>query len=346
MLDRLPPRLRARCRAPTATASTRGSRTCARNPQDLPGEFAALGVQLTDWTEDDSVAVGDLPRAHGARAAAASSCTTCARCARSAPAAFDRLLPLRTPGRLPDGPARASGAFPSQPGRTAAQERAALRRIGARRASAGSCPPRRPRRRRARNVAEGLIGRVGGSYMFAVRKPGGGALLFNGPQLGYSIPELFVELELHGPGVDVRGVTAAGVPLVGDRPQRPRRVGLHERAVRRGRPLRRGVVGGRRRALPLPRRGAARWSAATSASPTARRPPTCSTFPDAVPGAGQRTERICRTVHGPVEVRAGGTAYARRYAIWGRELETLEGLDRAQPTANIDPRRRRARCRR
>ena len=36
--------------------------------------------------------------------------------------------------------------------------------------------------------------------MFAVREPERGALLFNGPQLGYSIPELFVELELHGPG--------------------------------------------------------------------------------------------------------------------------------------------------
>ena len=34
-------------------------------------------------------------------------------------------------------------------------------------------------------------------------------------------------------------------------------------------------------------------------------------------------------VHGPVQVRAGDAAYARRYAIWGRELETLEGLDRA-----------------
>ena len=42
--------------------------------------------------------------------------------------------------------------------------------------------------------------------------------------------------------------------------------------------------------------------------------------------SGTRTERICRTVHGPVQQRAGGTAYARRYAIWGRELETLVGL--------------------
>ena len=44
------------------------------------------------------------------------------------------------------------------------------------------------------------------------------------------------------------------------------------------------------------------------------------------PPAGSKTERICRTVHGPVQVRADGVAYARRYAVWGRELETITGL--------------------
>ena len=42
------------------------------------------------------------------------------------------------------------------------------------------------------------------------------AYLFNGPQLGFSIPELFVEFELHSPDQpNLRGVSAAGVPLVG-----------------------------------------------------------------------------------------------------------------------------------
>ena len=39
--------------------------------------------------------------------------------------------------------------------------------------------------------------------------------LFNGPQLGFSIPELFVEFELHSPVQNMRGVSAAGVPVVG-----------------------------------------------------------------------------------------------------------------------------------
>jgi hypothetical protein len=38
------------------------------------------------------------------------------------------------------------------------------------------------------------------------------------------------------------------------------------------------------------------------------------------------TRRLCRTVQGPVQETAAGWAYARRYAIWGREIQTLEGL--------------------
>ena len=47
------------------------------------------------------------------------------------------------------------------------------------------------------------------------------------------------------------------------------------------------------------------------------------------PESGTQVVRVCRNVHGPVEARAGGVAYARRYAIWGRELETLVGSGRA-----------------
>ncbi len=66
-------------------------------------------------------------------------------------------------------------------------------------------------------------------------------------------------------------------------------------------------------------------------------------LPDLVeePGlpAGRHTERICRTVHGPVQARGDGVALARRYAIWGRELETIVGLDalnRARTVGDVD----------
>ena len=57
----------------------------------------------------------------------------------------------------------------------------------------------------------------GGSFMWAIRdRQRDRAYLFNGPQLGFSIPELFVEFELHSPAQpNLRGVSAAGVPLVG-----------------------------------------------------------------------------------------------------------------------------------
>ena len=51
--------------------------------------------------------------------------------------------------------------------------------------------------------------------------------------------------------------------------------------------------------------------------------------------SGSTTKRICRTRHGPVQARAGGVAYARRYAIWGREIETLEGLADINAAANV-----------
>ena len=45
------------------------------------------------------------------------------------------------------------------------------------------------------------------------------AYLYNGPQLGFSIPELFVEFELHTPELpNIHGVSAPGVPGDGHRP--------------------------------------------------------------------------------------------------------------------------------
>jgi penicillin amidase len=53
------------------------------------------------------------------------------------------------------------------------------------------------------------------------------------------------------------------------------------------------------------------------------------------PDNGKVTERICRTIHGPVQLRAGHTAYARRYAIWGREIETLVALQKVDEAKDL-----------
>ena len=66
-------------------------------------------------------------------------------------------------------------------------------------------------------------------------------------------------------------------------------------------------------------------------------PPT--SLPDLIddPGlpAGSVTERICRTSQGPVQYRGDGVAYARKYAVWNRELETFTGLTELMDSGNV-----------
>jgi penicillin amidase len=308
-----------------------------RDPSKLPGEFPALGVQLEDWQLEDTLRVGvflartvpsgdglELDNAHALRSVG--------------PRAFNRLLPLRTPRRIATVP-RSEGLFPAQPGRTRRQERRAFarsRRFLARLA----LPPLEPEEPEGSAAAASRpIIPTGGSYMWAIskarydrrgrlRRPGP-AYLFNGPQLGYSIPELFVEFELHSPVQRVRGVSAAGIPLVG--------IGHNGRVAW-------GFTSGLSDEDDLYTeslagqesyrfRGAVRQMDCRDETFTIRTPPT--DLPDALqeliggrPTApvGSHTERICRTHHGPVQARADGVAFARRYAIWGRELETIVGL--------------------
>ncbi len=331
MLAAVPPALQDRVRAyrDGVNAWIAHVRT---SPSDMPGEFAALGVQLQDWTEDDTVAVGiylarTVPSGSGPELANL-------RTLRSVGVrAFTRLLPLRVKGQRPSVPPR-HGRFPSQPGRTRKQEIDALHR-SLRVTKGFELPTEKAESRSRAHVATGMIGHVGGSLMFAVRRKAGGALLFNGPQLGYSIPELFVELELHGAGVNARGVTAAGIPLVA--------IG-HNGNVAWGYTsglsdeddLYAEELVGDASSERYRFQGAERTMECRDERFTYRSPPTdLLSFPDVVPGAGERVERICRTVHGPVEVRAGKNAYARRYAIWGRELETIVGLNALMESKSV-----------
>jgi len=118
------------------------------------------------------------------------------------PTGFDRLIPVRSADPVITVP-RANGLFPSQPGRTRRDERIGFTR--SRRFVRGL---RIPREVLATSAARG------GSNGYAIRAPGGRTLLSSSPQLGFSIPELFVELEVHAPGLDVRGVTAPGIPVL------------------------------------------------------------------------------------------------------------------------------------
>jgi penicillin amidase len=316
------------------------------DPSKLPGEFSALGIGAPqDFTLAESGAIGiflarTIPSDTGEEMANLEAFQALG--ARW----FRRLLPLRTPKPVITIPAR-EGRFPSNPGRTRRQERAGWRRSQAL-AKTLPLPAEEDRgtiREDARLPLLGNFGHPGGSDVWAIRGPGKRASLFTGPQLGYSIPELLVELEVHAPGYDARGVTAAGVPVVG--------IG-HNGHVAWG--LTSGISDdddlyaeqlvdaehyrykGRVLAMEC-RNETFSW----------RPPPTDATDPEGLLGgligpeggapAGSQTERICRTRHGPVEARAGKVAYARRYAIWGREAETINGLlalNRAKSIRDVD----------
>jgi len=318
-----------------------------RDPAKLPGEFPALGAQPPTWTLRDTARIGvflarTVPSGDGVE-------LDNLRALRELGArAFARLLPLRAPGRISTVP-RKAGLFPSQPGRTVKQERAAYLRS---RRALKATPIPSP----AEAAAAGRSEARGGSYMWGInrtarktqkcrrvrrkgkrlrrcgkarfiRAKGADTHLFNGPQLGYSIPELFVEFELHSPVQDIRGVSAAGIPVLG--------IGHNGRIAW-------GFTSGLSdeddlyvEKLTGPEtytfKGQQRQMDCRDERFDYRSPAT--DLPDRIgdilnPGslAGSRTERICRTVHGPVQARESGVAFARRYAIWGRELETLVGL--------------------
>ena len=189
---------------------------------ELPGEFAALGALPIDhWTLRDTARVGiflarTVPSGDGNELANALALGDVGR------KGFDLLHPVRTKGRLTTVP-RAEGTFPAQPGRTRRDERRGyaktlaylrqhrplLGRRHDRRAADAARPARAPTSRACSPTAARSCGR-------SATASNGHAYLYNGPQLGFSSPELFVEFELHSPSQpNLRGVSAAGIPLIG-----------------------------------------------------------------------------------------------------------------------------------
>jgi hypothetical protein len=146
------------------------------------------------------------------RAATARSCATCARCVRSAPRRSTACCRSARPARRSRSPRRTRSS-PTSPARRGAASggRSAGR---SRRAAAGICRRRkgtaRPGRARARPWRP-APGRVGGSSMFAVRKPQRLGVLSTGPQLGFSTPSCSSSSRCTTPGWTCAG-SAAGIP--------------------------------------------------------------------------------------------------------------------------------------
>ena len=213
---------------------------CAATPAKLPGEFAALGVPLPDWTLRDTPAIGvflartmpvgrrrrarQRPRAAGARARAASaSCCRCARpggsppCraatarsprSRAARAKQERRAFVRSRRSSRAAPARRAGRR-----RPTASQAASLRRCP--RTAAPTCGRSSGRRRRAQ-VPDGQA-QARKRRCAALPAPEGPAppTCSTARSSASRSPSCSWSSSSHSPAQDMRGVSAAGVPVVG-----------------------------------------------------------------------------------------------------------------------------------
>ncbi|MEA2350391.1 MAG: penicillin amidase [Thermoleophilaceae bacterium] len=277
----------------------------------LPAEFTLLGVPLRDWKVRDSAAIGVLlvrtvPSDPGREIQNALALRGLGK------RKFARLVPLHVKGSpLIVPPSR--GRFPSQPGRTRKDERSAFTRSA--KFQDGLSLPKLPEP--VQDKRGTTLGTPGGSFAVAVRR-GSGAVLYNGPQLGFAMPEQLWEFEVKRPGLHVRGVTAPGAPVA---------------AAGFNRDVSWAITSGESDDDDL-------YAEKLAGGPESYRykgkvrKMACRTESFSFK-TGTTTRRLCRTRHGPVEERSGGFAYARRFASSGRELRTLVGLDRVDRAASV-----------
>jgi penicillin G amidase len=298
MIAKLPAALRARFDA-YAEGVNAWIAKIAADPSLQPLEFAALQLTPAPWRPIDSASIGvqlarTIPSSDGAEL------ENWAALRKLGPKRFANLLPLRRKDQVSTIPA-ADGRFPSTPGRTRKDERLGYKR--SRKFLRGLKAPK------AAATASTALFR-GGSNAWAVRGSGSRSWLFHGPQLGFEIPEQLAELEVHRPGLDAAGVTPPGLPLVG--------IGRNDHIA---------------------------WAMTSSLSDDDDlyaerlkgreryrfkgrvRKMKCRTERFKVAGKSAVKRRLCRTLHGPVQARSGKkTAWARKYATWNHEMDTLVGL--------------------
>ncbi len=328
------------------------------HPTQIPGEYLALAITPTHFSVTDLESIGiylarETPNGDG------SELTNVEAIQRSGPAKFNKILPLRIKGQASTIP-RKDGLFPSVPGRTPKQERAALARSYAyvrhlplppssengTQVVSGTLPKSSPppTSAAAADAARAEINsivhpiHVGGSYMVAIRnRSNHHAILFDGPELGYLAPEELYEMELHGPGVDVRGITAPGAPVI---------------AIGHNAHVAFGLTSGlsQTNALYVQRlvpghpdeyyyRGKVTQMSCRNETFNYRSEPTSLLNPTSIitspPSVGSVTLKLCRTNEGPVQERAGGYVFSRRYATWMNEIGTLTGLAGVDDATNV-----------
>jgi penicillin G amidase len=231
-------------------------------------------------------------------------------------AVFDALADwaLTVPEELAEGPGTGAAPAPEVPGIAADLDPAAAASVTGAVAA----------------LEELRAGLSGGSLAVAVsgeRTATGAPMLISGPQLGYSYPSLLVELEIHGGGYDARGSSVPGLPTVG--------IGYGPRTawalttgysktidsfIETTRPAPDGDG-------PPQHLHDGEWKDQDCRTEVVRYRAGAQGVP-AGPVLLSTDVEVCRTVHGPVVAATedGTAARAVSYAMFGRELENLEGI--------------------
>jgi acyl-homoserine lactone acylase PvdQ len=200
-----------------------------QRPDKMPAEYAALGRTPTPWLETDTVAVASLiggifGKGGGSESIAAEALR--AAQARFGGAAGRRIFDDFRGLEDPEAPVTTTRRFPF-PGTGHVKSRAvALPDAGSVRdydplaaagtstaaASAGAHVPAWVRTLQTRGLS--LAGPSSNATLVTAahsksRRP----LMVAGPQVAYYSPEILMELDLHGPGIDARGVAFPGISL-------------------------------------------------------------------------------------------------------------------------------------
>ena len=195
-----------------------------RDPNKLPAEYPALGKLPQDWKPTDTVAVasliGGIFGRGGGREADASQVLK---------AAIDRVGAGRARSVFrdfrneedPETPVTTARRFPSQDQGPLARRSLALPDLGSIKQrdpvienSPGVSPGALPGLLEDLSGGLGLPGQQSNALLVSRdRSRSGRALAVMGPQVGYFSPQILMELDLHGPGIDARGAAFPGISL-------------------------------------------------------------------------------------------------------------------------------------
>ncbi|HEU0023890.1 MAG TPA: penicillin acylase family protein, partial [Thermoleophilaceae bacterium] len=186
-------------------------------PTKLPAEYAAVGETLQDWQETDVVATaalvgGIFGKGGGAEVESAEVLAA----ARQRFGAIDGTLVWNDFRRAndPEAPTTVRGqSFPYQTDQSQNPAAVAKPDPGSLVNPAGAASePTEAALARSVIAPVGLLGANSNALLVSAQKSTSGRpLAVMGPQVGYFIPQILLEQELHGPDIDAAGASFAGV---------------------------------------------------------------------------------------------------------------------------------------